>query len=77
MGLVNRCSWSEIDIWFCPYCFNGYEGGGDWMGTHRSVSWRVGDVVESSFSSGAVALSNIIDDSVKGCHIWGLPTGTV
>jgi hypothetical protein len=29
------------------------------------------------FFSGAVALSNTIDDSMKGCHIRGLPTESV
>jgi hypothetical protein len=29
------------------------------------------------FSSGAVALSNVVDDSVKGCHIWALSVGSV
>jgi hypothetical protein len=35
------------------------------MGTHRSVSRCAGDVVESSFFSGAVTLSNSIGDSRK------------
>jgi hypothetical protein len=29
------------------------------------------------FLSGVVALFNVVDDSMKGCHIWGLPTGSV
>jgi hypothetical protein len=35
------------------------------MGTHRSVSRRAGDVVGSSFLSGAVTLSNSVGDSRK------------
>jgi hypothetical protein len=35
----------------------------NFMGTHRSVSWRAGDVVGNSFFSGVVTLSNSIDDS--------------
>jgi hypothetical protein len=44
------------------------------VGTHRSVSRRAGDVVESPFLSGAVDPFNSIDDSMKDCHIRGLPT---
>jgi hypothetical protein len=47
------------------------------MGTRRSVSRCAGDVVRSSFFSGAVALSNVVDDSVKSCHLQGLPIGSV
>jgi hypothetical protein len=47
------------------------------MRTHRSVSRRTGDVVGSSFFSGAVALSNAVDDSMNGCHVQGLPIGSV
>jgi hypothetical protein len=47
------------------------------VGTHRSVSRRAGDVVESPFFSGAVTLSNAFDDSVKGCHKRELPAGSV
>jgi hypothetical protein len=47
------------------------------MGTHRSVSRRAGDVVERSFFLREVALSNAVDDSAKGCHIWGVPTGSI
>jgi hypothetical protein len=35
------------------------------MGTRKSISQRVGDVVKSSFFSGIVTLSNSIDDSQK------------
>jgi hypothetical protein len=35
------------------------------MGPHRSVTWRVGNVVESSFFSGAVTLSNSVGNSQK------------
>jgi hypothetical protein len=35
------------------------------MGTRRSVSRRAGDLVRNSFFSGAVILSNFIDDFVK------------
>jgi hypothetical protein len=29
------------------------------------------------FFSGAVALSTVVDDSAKSCHIWGLPARSV
>jgi hypothetical protein len=35
------------------------------METHRSVSWRAGDIVRNSFFLGAVTLSNSIGDSRK------------
>jgi hypothetical protein len=44
------------------------------VGTHRSVSRRAEDVVESPFLSGAVDPFNSIDDSMKDCHIRRLPT---
>jgi hypothetical protein len=47
------------------------------MGTCRSVSRRAGNVVESYFFLGAVTLSNVVDGSVKGCHIGGLATVSV
>jgi hypothetical protein len=41
------------------------------MGTHRSVSRHVGDVVRSSFFSRVVTLSNYVGDSRKAA-ICGL-----
>jgi hypothetical protein len=38
------------------------------MGTHGSVSWHAGDGVRNSFFSGAVTLSNSVNDFVKGCY---------
>jgi hypothetical protein len=38
------------------------------MGTHRLASRRAGDIVESSFFSGAVTLSSSVDDFTKGCY---------
>jgi hypothetical protein len=32
---------------------------------------------QEPFFSGAVALLNSIDDFAKGCHVWGLPAGSV
>jgi hypothetical protein len=29
------------------------------------------------FFLGAVSLSIVVDDFTKGCHIWGLPVGSV
>jgi hypothetical protein len=47
------------------------------VGTHRSVSQRAGDVVRSPFFSRAVALSNVVDDYVKGYHIRGLSARSI
>jgi hypothetical protein len=47
------------------------------VGTHRSVSQCDGDVFRSHFFSGAVTLSNAIDDFAKGYHIRGLSTGSI
>jgi hypothetical protein len=77
IGPLSWCSWLAINAWLYPYCFNGYKGERNWMGTRRSVSRRAGDVVRSSFFSGAVALSNAVDNAVKGCHIRGFPAGSV
>jgi hypothetical protein len=43
------------------------------MGTRRSFSRHAEDVVGSSVFSGAVALSNAVDDYMKGCHVQGPP----
>jgi hypothetical protein len=40
------------------------------MGIRRSVSRRVGDVVGNSFFSGAVTLSNFVDNFMKFCYTW-------
>jgi hypothetical protein len=48
--------------------FYGGEGERNWMGTRRSVSRRAGDVVGNSFFSRA--MSNSIDDFMKGCYTW-------
>jgi hypothetical protein len=47
------------------HCFNGCEGERNWLGIHRSVIRRAGDVVGSSFFLGAVTLSNAVDHSRK------------
>jgi hypothetical protein len=52
------------------HCFYGYEGERNWMGTRRSVSRRAGDVVRNSFFSGAVTLSNSVNDFAKDCYMW-------
>jgi hypothetical protein len=35
------------------------------------------DYIGSPFFSGAVALLNSVDDCAKGCHVRGLPVGSV
>jgi hypothetical protein len=40
------------------------------MGTRRSASRRAGDIVRNFFFSGAVTLSNSVDDFAKGCYMW-------
>jgi hypothetical protein len=62
MGPVNRYSLSSTDAWFCLDCFNGREEERNWVGIHRSVSRRTGDVVRSPFLSGAVDPFNAVDD---------------
>jgi hypothetical protein len=47
------------------------------VGSHRLVSRCARDVVGNPFFSRAVALSNTIDDSMKGCHVQKLLTGSV
>jgi hypothetical protein len=47
------------------------------MGTCGSVSRCAGDVVGSSFFLEVIALSNVVDNSMKDCHVWGLSTGSV
>jgi hypothetical protein len=47
------------------------------VGTHKLVSRRAGGVVGSPFFSRAVALLNSVDDFAKGCHVHGLPIGSV
>jgi hypothetical protein len=49
----------------------------NWVRTRGSVSRRVVDCVRSPFFSGTVALSIAVDNFAKGCHVWGLPTGSV
>jgi hypothetical protein len=40
------------------------------MGTGKSVSQRVEDLVGNSFFSRVVTLSNSVDDFMKGCYTW-------
>jgi hypothetical protein len=41
------------------------------MGTHRSINRHAEDVVGNSFFfSGAVTLSNSVDDFVKDYYMW-------
>jgi hypothetical protein len=35
------------------------------------------ELEQEPFFSGVVALSNAVDDIVKGCHIWRQPIGSV
>jgi hypothetical protein len=69
MGLVSLVAscWHLCGFF---HCFYGCEGDRNWMGTHRSVSRRAGNVVGNSFFSGAVTLSNSVDDFMKGCYMW-------
>jgi hypothetical protein len=53
------------------------EGERNGVGTHRSASRCAGDVVGSPFFSRAAGLFDSVDDCTKGCHIRGLPTGSV
>jgi hypothetical protein len=47
------------------------------MEIRAAVNRCVGDVVGCSFFSGAVALSNVVDDFTKTCHVRGLPVGSI
>jgi hypothetical protein len=71
MGPVNRYSWSVADAWLYPYYFNGFNG--------RPTDWQpaCNGLGRVPFLLGAIALSNVVDDFAKDCHVWGLPIGSV
>jgi hypothetical protein len=43
-----------------------------WIG--QSVRWGL---CQEPFVSGEVAQYIIVEDFVEGCHVWGLPSGSV
>jgi hypothetical protein len=53
-------------------------GSGDKLGMDLRIGQpaRCG-LCREPFFSGAVPLSIVVEDFTKGCHVWGLPTGSV
>jgi hypothetical protein len=75
-GPSKPSSWLPTYALLCSHCFIGWLGRETGYGpVDRSagVLW----IVSGALFSGTVALLNSVGDCVKGCHIRGLPVGSV